>query len=315
MALGLAACGSSGSDTTTPVGGGARLDGVEITVGSANFPENVLLAEIYGQALEAKGAKVTERLNIDSREVYFKAIEDGKISLLPEYTNSLLSFIVKPDAPTANNVTEQVEDLQAALPPNLTVLTPSTAEDKDVIVCNEETADKYRLRTLSDLARSSKDIIIGAAPEFAGRSPFGLVGLKDILGADFKEFKPMKNGSPIVDALKANAINCGNLFSTSSFIRSNDFVTLEDDKLIVPNEAVIPLIAKDKATPAVQAVLDAVSSTLDTEGLMALMVKVEQDGGDPAQVAKDWLAESELRRAGGGGGGAVPESRRGSRSR
>jgi osmoprotectant transport system substrate-binding protein len=283
------ACGSSGGDDAAGAARAARLRGTEITVGSADFPESTLLGEIYAQALEARGANVTRRFGLGAREVYFPAAERGEVTLVPEYTNSLLSFVVRPDAPTATNVSEQVDALRAALPANLTVLTPSTAEDKDVIVCRRDVSDRYQLKTLSDLATVSGDIVLGAAPEFEERSPFGVAGLRDILGAEFKEFKPLGKGQQIVDALAAGEIQCGNLFSTNSYIRSNDLVTMQDDQVIVPNEAVIPLIAKDKATADVQAVLDAVSSTLDTNQLADLMVHVEQDGDAPADVAAGWL--------------------------
>jgi len=131
-----------------------------------------------------------------------------------------------------------------------------------------------------------------AAPEFAQRSPFGIPGLKTTYGITFKAFKPLEIGQPVIDALKSNAIQCGNLFSTDPAITANEFVTLEDDKVIVPNEAVIPLIAKDKATPDVQAVLDGVSGKLDTAGLTALVAKVITDAQDPAKVAGDWLKDN-----------------------
>jgi len=315
--LALAACGSSGgggaADTTaapgttaaagssTPAGtqpattgGGASLDGTTLTVGSANFPENVLLAEIYAQALEGKGAKVSRKLNVGAREVLFKALTDGEIQLTPEYTNSLLSFVLKAkgQTPTAKNVDEQVTALKAALPANLTVLAPSKAEDKDVIVCNKATADKYDLKSLSDLAKSGSNITLGAAPEFAQRSPFGIPGLKATYGITFKAFKPLEIGQPVIDALKANAIQCGNLFSTDPAITANEFVTLEDDKVIVPNEAVLPLIAKDKVTSDLQGVLDGVSAKLDTPGLTALVAKVITNAQDPAKVAGDWLKDN-----------------------
>ena len=109
--------------------------------------------------------------------------------------------------------------------------------------------DKYHLKTLSDLATVSKDIVVGAPPEFADRTPFGIPGLQDIYGTHFKDFEPLAIGEPIADALRSNAIQCGNLFSTMSIITTTGFVPLEDDKVAVPNEAVLPLIAKDKATP------------------------------------------------------------------
>jgi osmoprotectant transport system substrate-binding protein len=301
--IGLAACGSdnSGSSssattatadaTTTAAAGGAVS--ATLTVGSANFPENVLLAEIYSGALEAKGAKITKKLNIGNRETYYKAIAGGELDLLPEYTNSLLSYVEHqkdPNAsPKATNVQQQVDELKANLPSNLTVLPPSTAEDKDVIVCNKETTDKYSFKTLSDLAAKSSEITLGGPPEFATRSPFGIPGLKQLYNADFKSFVPLEIGPPLVDALKANAVNCGNLFSTNSAINTNGFTALTDDKNIVPNEAVLPLINAAKATPDVAAVLAAVNAKLDTDGLVKLMVEIEVDKKAEADVAKEWL--------------------------
>jgi osmoprotectant transport system substrate-binding protein len=307
--IGLAACGSDNSSsssattaaTTAPAagastsaGGGGGAVTQTLTVGSANFPENVLLAEIYAQALEAKGAKINRKLNIGSREVYYTAISGGEIDLLPEYTNSLLSFILKAknQTPTAKNVSEQVTALKAALPSSLTVLTPSTAEDKDVIVCNKQTEDKYSFKTLSDLAGKSGEIVLGGPPEFATRSPFGIPGLKSLYNANFKQFVPLEIGPPLVDALKANAVNCGNLFSTDTSISTNNFTALTDDKTIVPNEAVLPLINKAKADPNVTAVLDAVNAKLNTDNLKAMMVEVQVDKKAEADVAKEWLSQN-----------------------
>jgi osmoprotectant transport system substrate-binding protein len=305
--IGLAACGSdnsSGSSATTTAttaagaattaGGGGGAVTQTLTVGSANFPENVLLAEIYAQALEAKGAKINRKLNIGSREVYYAALTSGEIDLLPEYTNSLLSFILKANnqTPTAKNVDEQVTALKAALPSNLTVLTPSTAEDKDVIVCNKQTEDKYSFKTLSDLAAKSGEIVLGGPPEFATRSPFGIPGLKSLYNANFKQFVPLEIGPPLVDALKANAVNCANLFSTDTSISTNNFTALTDDKTIVPNEAVLPLINKAKADPNVTAVLDAVNAKLTTDNLKAMLVEVQNDKKAEADVAKEWLSQN-----------------------
>lgn len=303
-AVALAACGSDNSGgssgatttaagaTTTAAAGGGAVTG-SLTVGSANFPESVLLAEIYGGALEAKGAKITKKLNIGNRETYYKAITAGELDLLPEYTNSLLSYVErlknKDAVPAAKNVAQQVDELKANLPDTLTVLPPSTAEDKDVIVCNKETTDKYQFKTLSDLATKAGEITLGGPPEFATRSPFGIPGLKQFYNATFKSFVPLEIGPPLVDALKSNAVNCGNLFSTMSVITTNNFTALADDKNIVPNEAVLPLIAKAKATPEVTAVLADVDSKLDTDGLKQLMVEIEVDKKAEADVAKEWL--------------------------
>jgi osmoprotectant transport system substrate-binding protein len=293
----VAACGGDdsdgGSDTSTDTGG----ESVSITVGSANFPENQLLAEIYAQALEGNGVDISRNLNIGSREVYYAAIESGEIDLLPEYTNSLLSFTLRqadPEAsPTAANIDEQVTALGEALPDGLQVLAASTAEDKDVIVCRAEVAEEFTLTNLSELAAVAGEITLGAPPEFEERAPFGLVGFADIYGAEFGEFVPLDIGG-VADSLIGGSIDCGNLFSTMSVITTEGFVALEDDKTIVPNEAVIPFIRSEVATAEVTEVLDAVSAALNTDNLKAMMVEIEVDKADPAEVAATFVADNEL---------------------
>jgi osmoprotectant transport system substrate-binding protein len=303
LSLVAAACGDDDDDGATPAtsggdttGAAGELAGVSIKVGSANFPESVLLANIYAGALTRAGADTSLDLNIGSREVYYTAIGAGEIDLIPEYTNSLLSFVLRQDdpqaSPTATTVDEQITELTDNLPDELTVLTPSTAEDKDVIVCNRETTDEFGLTDLSSLAEVAGQIKLGGPPEFAQRSPFGLPGLSEFYGAQFLEFVPLEIGPPIVDALNANAINCGNLFSTDAAISTNDLTALEDDKNIVPAEAVLPLIRADKATPAVTAVLDEVSAALTTESLTALNARVQAEGLAEEDVAEEWLTEN-----------------------
>lgn len=288
-ALALGACGSD--DETDSADSGVASP--TISVGSANFPESQVLAEIYAQALEDAGFRVARVDPIGSREAYYQAIVDNEIQLVPEYTNSLLSYVLRladPDAsPTAANIDEQVTALQEALPDTLTVGTPSTAEDKDVIVCSQAVAEEHSLVTLSDLAAVSGEITLGAPPEFETRSPFGLVGFKDIYEAEFKEFVPLEIGA-IADSINSGAIDCGNMFSTMSAILTNSFVALEDDKTIVPNEAVLPLLTTAAATPDVLATLDAISAKLTTDVLKSLMVKVEVDKMSPDEVAQEFFA-------------------------
>ncbi|TRO70358.1 glycine/betaine ABC transporter, partial [Glycocaulis profundi] len=115
LGLTLAACGG---DPTSDDSAKSAKD--TITVGSAEFPENVIIAEIYAQALEAKGVKVTKKLNIGSREVYLPALKNGEIDLIPEYSGNLLSYL-DPKA-TATSPKDVVDAIDDALPDNLDVL-------------------------------------------------------------------------------------------------------------------------------------------------------------------------------------------------
>jgi osmoprotectant transport system substrate-binding protein len=129
---------------------GTQAAGQSLTVGSANFQENVVLADIYAQALQAQGATVTTQLNIGSREAYMPGLQDGSIDLIPEYTGVLLQYFDK--TATATSSADVYAALPAALPSGLVVLDQSKAEDKDSIVVTKQTADKYGVSSIADLA-------------------------------------------------------------------------------------------------------------------------------------------------------------------
>jgi osmoprotectant transport system substrate-binding protein len=123
------------------VGGAAAAGGGTFTVGSADFPESRVLAEIYSQALEAKGFTINRKFGIGSREVYFPGLKDGSIDLIPEYTGVALQYIDK-KAPQ-KSADDVYSALKTAVPEGLTVLDKSAAEDKDAVVVTKATADKY----------------------------------------------------------------------------------------------------------------------------------------------------------------------------
>jgi len=197
----LAACGSSGggsgsgssSSSSNPLAPTAAKGSV--VVGSANFPEDELLAEIYVQALKAKGVKVTPKFNIGAREVYYPQIEKGSISILPEYNGALLTTSVDKNS-TAATTSEVNAALKAKLPSTLEILNSSTAQDKDSVTVTQATAKKYNLKSIADLKPVAKKLVIGGPPEFKTRAQ-GLVGLKKNYGLTFKSFVPLDESGPL----------------------------------------------------------------------------------------------------------------------
>jgi len=131
---------------------GTDAAGVTLTVGSANFPESVVLAQIYAEALKNQGANASTKLNIGAREVYVPGLKDGSIDLIPEYSGSILQYL-DPKA-TATSSDDVYAALQKALPPGLVVLDQSKAQDSDAIVVTKATADKYGLTSIADLAKT-----------------------------------------------------------------------------------------------------------------------------------------------------------------
>jgi osmoprotectant transport system substrate-binding protein len=291
MALPLSSCGGGDPTSTTSSGGSSS-----ITIGSANFPENELLAEIYAQALEGKDVKVNRKFNIGAREVYLKALEDGSINMIPEYNGALLAGLSKGGTiPAGVNTTEQVNSaLEKVLPKGTEILKSSPAEDKDTLTVTSATAKKYSLKTIDDLKPVASKLVIGAGPEFAKREQ-GLVGLKKVYGLTFKEFKPLDVGGPLTKAaLKKDDIQVANIFSTDSSIVTDKLVVLQDTKTLFPAQNVTPIIETSKVKGDVESTIDGVSAALNTEDLTTYLAKVQVDKKDPATVAKQFLSDKKL---------------------
>lgn len=285
-ALALAACGTSQDPTQTDAGGSAASD--TVVIGSANFTESQIIANIYAQALQAKGVKVDLKPPIGSRETYFPAIKEGSIDLIPEYTGTLLQYVDKAAPQTAPD--DVYTALQKALPDNLTVLDRSTAEDKDAVVVTQETATRYNATSIEDLAPNCGQIVFGGPPEFQTR-PDGIPGLQKTYSCTFKEYQSLDAGGPLtVAALKKGDIQAADIFTTDASIPADNFVVLTDPKSNFAAQNVVPLINKTKANDTVTQVLNAVSAKLTTEGLTKLNAEASADSKPSLEtVAKNWL--------------------------
>jgi osmoprotectant transport system substrate-binding protein len=284
----LAACGGGGDPLARNPASGAG----EVVVGSANFPENVLLGELYAQVLEAQGVKVKRQFNIGARELIYDQIKSGNLDVLPEYNGALLAYL---DKNTSAVSTEEVNaELKMKLPVELELLASSPAENKDSVTVTAATAARYNLTTLADLTPVAKELVLGGPPEFKTRKQ-GVVGLKEVYGVEFKGFTSLDVGGPItVAALKKGDVQAANLFTTDPSIVENGFVVLRDPKNLFLAENVTPLVNKAGVTDAVRSALDHLSAKLDTKTLTALDKKVITDKQDVEAVAKEWLTAQGL---------------------
>lgn len=258
-----------------------------VVVGSANFPENELLAEIYAAALSDAGVEVSTTLNIGSRETYMAGLEDGSIDLIPEYTGGLATFL-NPEI-TATSSEDVLQEAQDNLPEGLQLLEISQAEDKDALVVTRETAEELGLTSIADLEGTAEDLVLGGPPEFETR-PNGVDGLRDVYGVEFGQFRSLAAGSNLtVQALRNGQVDAANIFTTDPAIEENDFVVLEDPESLFAAQNIVPLISSDVVNPTVEEALDAVSAALTTENLTAMMVQVVSEGEDPADVAREFV--------------------------
>ncbi|HEX2132943.1 MAG TPA: ABC transporter substrate-binding protein [Actinophytocola sp.] len=288
-ALALTACGSSDPLADDPGGDGGGGSTETIAIGSADFPESQLLAEIYAQALEGEGVQVSREFNLGSREKYFAGLKDGSIDLIPEYTGVLLQFLNK-EAPEVEPE-EVYTALKKVLPENLMVLEKAEAQDKDAVVVTRETADKWNLKSIEDLVPHCGEVVFGGPTEIQQR-PDGIPGLKETYGCEFKSFKALQPGAITTKALLDGTVQAADIFTTDAAIEANDLVVLEDPKNNFAAQNVVPLIAKDKASDTVTETLNAISAALDTETLLDLNARLNApDKPDYSDVAEEWLAE------------------------
>lgn len=283
-ALALTGCASSDSLS----GGGASDDKTSVVVGSANFPENVTLAYVYGQALAADGITVSYKVNIGARAAYIPALEKGEVDLIPEYAGSILSYLDK--TANAKSGADVKTALDSALPKGLTALDFSEAADSDSLNVTPEYATANNLTSISDLANVSGSVIVAANPEFETR-PDGLPGLKSVYGLSNLTFQAINDGGgpATLKALLDNTVQVADIYSTTPSILDNKLVTLEDPKNLFASQQVVPIVTASKASK-ISALLDKVSAKLTTKDLLEFNSRTGGDEkADPKTVASDWL--------------------------
>ena len=280
-------------------GGGSKP---AIKVGSDGFYEAKLMAEIYAQALEAKGYTVDRTgIGIGARKVSAPALESGQIDLKPEYIGSGLAFY-DPGKATSDPAANAAA-LQAVLSGKgggITVLNYSPATDYNAFVVRKDTSDQFQLTKLSQVAAVNPPLKIGVATD-CPTNPVCGKALKDAYGIDVSQAKLLSAcDTPMVQALQGKTIDVGELCSTQPDIQINGWVTLDDDKKTQPAENIAPLVRNDYLTKlggekdAFTKILNDVSAKMDTLTLTDLGKQVTADKKDIAVVAKDWLKKNGL---------------------
>ena len=257
-------------------------------VGSKNFTEQFILGELYAQALEANGIKTEKKFNLGGTLIAHKALEEKQIDLYPEYTGTILLAVLKQETMTdAKAVYDKVKGEYAAK--GLVVLNQAPVNNTYVLVVRPETAEKYKLETDSDLAKVSKELKLGAGPEFRDRKD-GLPGLRDKYSMEFKEDLQLAIGLRY-QALKNDQIQVVNGYSTDGMISAMKLKRLKDDRNLWPPYYIVPVVRKDAldANPRIAEVLNRVNASLDDATMAEMNYKVDGEKMEPKDVAHDFL--------------------------
>lgn len=296
MLVGLAACGS---DPTASGSSSRDSDSAseQIVVGSANFAESQILGEIYVQALNDNGIKASSKPNIGSREIYVRALQDGSINLIADYTGNLLQYF-DPQA-TQSESAEVYEALKEKTPKDLTVLAQSEAEDADNIVVSRDFSQQYGVTSLADLkdaaSKVSDGLTITAPPEF-GKRAYGIPGLKNVYDVDVK-LVPVSDegGQTTVNAVKDGATSMAKLTTTSPFLSDGSLVVLEDPEHLIAAQNVVPLAAASlKNNDKAVTVINEVQEKLTTDDLVKMNGESVNNKKTPEQIATEWLKENPI---------------------
>jgi osmoprotectant transport system substrate-binding protein len=291
-ALLAAACARGVPPATT-----TALDDDAITIASFNFPESVILGEIYAQALEGEGFAVKRQLGLGPRELVEPSLQRGLVEFVPEYSGSALEFLTRGEGLATSNE-DRTHDLLASefAERGVTVLAPAPAQDQNGFAVSRETAERYGLRSISQLVPEAHELVFGGPPECPER-PLCLGGLEDVYGLEFRSFTQVDAGGPItVTALRSGTVDVALLFTTDAAIDEHDFVLLYDDLGLQPAENVTPVVRDevvDAHGDAFVRLVDSVSALLTTGDLRDLNARVAE-GETARNVATAWLAEHGL---------------------
>jgi osmoprotectant transport system substrate-binding protein len=300
----LAGCGlKSGSpmaDDVLPgsVGRGQPLRGASLTVTSKNFSENLVLGHMIGLIFKAAGAEVLDRTNLPGSLSGREAIVKGDADAIYEYTGTAWITYQGRQEPIADPRAQWEAVRDADVRNGVTWLPPSALDNTYTLAISRRNNATYRLRTLSDVAELSRRdpsaVTLCVENEFASRED-GLPGMRRAYGMDIPAANIRKMDAGIIYTQVAGSGSCllGEVYTTDGRIAAMGLDTMADDRHFFPNYNAAPALhaATFAKYPVIAELLDPLSARLDTAVARELNARVDVDGEDPHEVAKEWLLE------------------------
>jgi len=287
---------ASAGETAPP--GGATGD-KNITIGSKDFTEQVILGELYSQALEAGGYTVNRRLNLGSVQVLDQALAGGQIDMYPEYTGTSLENVVQyegePPA-TPQETYDIVQEFYGQRNPPMRLLESADFNNTNAIVVRREVAEQYNLRTLEDLAKASPNLVFASFSEFQQRRD-SFPNLKENYPAfNFKSVQIVNDIGLRYQALGQEDADVGIGFTTDGQIAALDLMVMEDPKNIWPAYYPTPILTEEyiQAHPDAVEIINSVSAALTAEAMQEMNAAVDIDEEEPTDVAAAFLQEQGL---------------------
>ncbi|KOT93395.1 glycine betaine ABC transporter substrate-binding protein [Streptomyces rimosus] len=311
-AAGLSGCGlvsgSPMSDDVRPgtVGRGLPLKGAELTVTSKEFTENIILGQIMGLAFKAAGATVVDKTNIQGTIGAREAVKSGTADGMYEYTGTGWITHLGHEKPIVDpqKQWEAVRDGDRAN--GVEWLPQSKLNNTYALALNPGHHKQLGTETLSDVAELSRKnpsaVTLCAEAEFSARND-GLPGMAKAYGMQIPagNIKKMTSGVVYTQAAEGRACTFGEVYTTDGRIKAMGLHVLKDDKHFFPNYNAAPEMnaATMKKYPQIADILAPITQALDNTVAQSLNAKVDVEGQDPHEVAKNWMIEKGFIKAGG----------------
>jgi osmoprotectant transport system permease protein len=267
----------------------------DIAVGSKNFAENRLLAEIFAQLIEEKTALTVERrLNLAGTQVAFEALKTGAIDLYPEYTGTGLVTILGEEPQRDPVGTLNIVRREFLRRWKLLWLTPLGFENAYELAVPRDVAESYGLRSISDLAKVAPGLKAGLGYEFMERED-GLPGLARVYGLAFREVVAMQQALKY-EAAGSRRIDCLDVYTTDGRLLVHDLVVLEDDRRFFPPYEAAALVRVETLDehPEIGVVLSLLANAFDEETMRGLNLRLQEHGEPVPVVARDVLVDMGL---------------------
>lgn len=276
ITIGIAGCGDSKSDEKS------------IKVGSKDLTENLVVAEVYALALEDAGFSVERVMDIAGSVVH-TSIMNGEVDLYPEYTGTGLISILKMDPMTdAQQVYDTVKE-EYEKQYKLIWLDYSQANDGQGLVIRTDVAEKYGIKTISDLQKNASQLRFASQGEFDQRED-GMLGLEKLYGSfDWKSSK-VYDGGLKYSVLENDEADVAPAYTTEGQLVKDEFTLLEDDKKLWPPYNLAPVVRETvlNTYPEIADILNKISATLDTKTVTKLNAEVDVDKREYEEVAKEY---------------------------
>lgn len=283
----------------------AQDDKPTVTVGSKDFTEQVLLGEMLAALLEDAGYDVERQLNLGGTAVVHEALVNGEIDAYAEYTGTgllaILDLGLTDATPVAAASSPVPADTAAAVYDrvraeyqdqfNLVWLDPLGFNNTYTLAMQEEQAAELGVEKISDLAAFAGDLTFGGTQEFLTR-PDGLPGLTETYGFEFADAVGLDPGI-MYQAVDSDQVDLISAFATDGRIPALGLVTLEDDLGFFPPYFAAPVVRQEllDEDPAIADTLNQLAGLIDDETMAGLNLQIDQEGDEPADVARTFLEE------------------------